>query len=285
MTYRAYWLMLLPALLGVMALEILPALLTVSLAFTHYDALSAPTWAGLGNFAQLSRDRIFGIALSNTLHFLAWSAPLRFAVSLIAALLLENDKRGLSLLRGANLAPSLMPEAAYSLAWLWIVNPIYGPVNHILAALGLPASGWLADPAAAADVFILMSVFQAGESFLIILAALRSVPPSLHDAAQIDGAGYWTRYRLVILPTILPWLGAALLRDSVLLMFYTLAPTRLMTGGDPSYATLFLPLYSFQQSIEYLRIGYGAASTVVIWVLALLPGLLSVRWLWTRMDE
>ena len=120
---------------------------------------------------------------------------------------------------------------------------------------------------------------------IIILAALRGVPPSLHDAAQIDGANYWARYRLVVLPITLPWLGAALLRDSVLLMFYTLAPTRLITGGDPSYATLFLPLYTFQQSIEYLRIGYGAASTLVIWLLALLPCLLSARWLWSRLDD
>ena len=277
--------MLVPALIGVLALEILPAILTFGLAFTNYDALSQPEWVGLHNFVQLGQDRIFGIALRNTLYFLGWSVPLRLLISLITALLLENNTRGVALLRGANLAPTMMPEAAYSLAWLWIVNPVYGPINHVLAALGLPTSGWLADPAIAANVFIMMALFQAGESFLIILAALRGVPPSLHDAAQIDGANYWARYRLVVLPITLPWLGAALLRDSVLLMFYTLAPTRLITGGDPSYATLFLPLYTFQQSIEYLRIGYGAASTLVIWLLALLPCLLSARWLWSRLDD
>ena len=271
--------MLVPALIGVIALELIPAALTLGLAFTEYDALHPPVWVGLRNFAQLLADPNFGLALRNTAWFLACCVPLRLLIGLGSALLLSRETPAHGLLRAASLAPTLMPEAAYAVAWLWLVNPVYGPLNQLLTALGLPVSGWLADPAHAARVFVVMALFQAGESFLITLAALRSVPLAVREAAQLDGAGSIARLRWVTLPIVLPWLGVAALRDSVLLLFYTLAPTRLMSGGAPDYSTLFLPLYTFQQSVDFLRLGYGAAATLLLWLLALLPFGISVAWL------
>jgi multiple sugar transport system permease protein len=279
----AYRLMLLPALVGVVLLELVPAALTTALAFAEFDALSAARWVGLHNFAALAANPSFAQALRASGFFLLLSLPIRFGTSLLAALLLGKPSRGFATLRSAHLAPTLIPEAAYAFAFLYIFNPVYGPVNQMLANLRLPAPGWLADADYAPWVFVIMAVFQAGESFLIVRAGLASVPRELLEAAEIDGAGGWARFRRVLLPLLVPWLGAAMLRDCVLLMFYPLAPVRLISGAGPDNSTLFMPFFSWQQ-LDFLNLGVASAGTVVLWLLALAPFALSLRWLHSQRD-
>ncbi len=268
-------LMLAPYLGGVLVLIVLPALVSLGLAFMHYDGLTRPVWAGLRNYRFFFIDPLETIAIRNSLYFTALAVPLRLGIALGLALLLA--RRGLGLYRAAVTVPTVIPDVAYALVWLWVFNPLYGPVNAVLAALGLPTPGWLADPASAKLVFVAMSLLQIGEGFVVLLVGVRSVPRALYDAAVVDGAGRLALVRYITLPAIAPWLMLLTYRDVILSFQYTFAPSMLMTQGDPYYSTLFLPWLVYEEAFDNLRYGMsGAIMTVQFLISGLLVTALAV---------
>ncbi len=275
-------LLFLPYLLGALLLLIIPGLLTFALAFTYYDGISAPVWWGLRNFTMFYSDPLERIAIANSLTFTALAVPLRLLGALGLALLLRRPRRGLGLYRAAVFLPTVIPDVAYALLWLWLFNPLYGPVNVLLRAAGLPAPAWLASTDSAKLVFVFMSLFQIGEGFVVLLAGLQSVPLDLYDAAVVDGAGPLSLFQYVTLPLISPWLILLAFRDLILSFIYPFTLSLLMTGGDPYYSTLFLPLLAFREAFGSLRFGMGSAITLVTFavslVLVLALGLLLRRW-------
>jgi multiple sugar transport system permease protein len=275
-------LLLAPYLLGALLLLVIPGLLTFALAFTYYDGISPPIWWGARNFSMFYLDPLERIAIANSLTFTALAVPLRLLAALGLALLLRRPRRGLGFYRAAVFLPTVIPDVAYALLWLWIFNPLYGPVNLLLRAAGLPAPAWLASADSAKLVFVFMSLFQVGEGFVVLLAGLQSVPLDLYDAAVVDGAGPFSLFRYVTLPLISPWLILLAFRDLILSFVYPFTPSLLMTGGDPYYSTLFLPLLAFREAFGSLRFGMGSAITLITFavslVLVLALGLLLRRW-------
>jgi len=275
-------LLLAPYLLGALLLLVIPGLFTFALAFTYYDGISPPIWWGVRNFSMFYIDPLERIAIANSLTFTALAVPLRLLAALGLALLLRRPRRGLGFYRAAVFLPTVIPDVAYALLWLWIFNPLYGPVNLLLRAAGLPAPAWLASADSAKLVFVFMSLFQIGEGFVVLLAGLQSVPLDLYDAAVVDGAGPFSLFRYVTLPLISPWLILLAFRDLILSFVYPFTPSLLMTGGDPYYSTLFLPLLAFREAFGSLRFGMGAAITLITFavslVLVLALGLLLRRW-------
>jgi multiple sugar transport system permease protein len=259
-------LLLTPYLLGTALLIALPALLALALAFTRYDGLSAPTWAGLANFRAVFRDPLFRIAARNSLLFVVLAVPLRLVGALALALLLTGPRRGAVLYRAAIYLPTVIPEVPYALLWLWIVNPVYGPLNLLLGALGLPTPAWLVHGDTALAVIVLMAAFQLGEGFVVLLAGLRDIPGELYDVAALDGAGRARVFASVTLPLLAPWLLLNTLRDTMLSAQATFAPAYLMTGGGPDYATLFLPLHIYDVAFGALRFGQATAMMLLLLV-------------------
>jgi multiple sugar transport system permease protein len=232
--YRAtLYLLLAPYLLGVLVLVVVPVVVSVGLAFTAYDGLSAPQWHGLGNFRELVRDPLFGIALQNSLVFVALTVPLRVLIALGLALLLNRARRGVGLYRVAVYVPTIVPSVAYALIWLWIFNPRYGPLNLALEGLGLPAPAWLVDRTTALPAIAVTALFQIGEGFVVVLAGLRSIPADCYHAAALDGAGRAARLRHITLPLLAPWLLLLTIRDVIASAQSTFTPALLMTGGGP----------------------------------------------------
>jgi multiple sugar transport system permease protein len=278
-------LLLLPYVAGALLLLVLPGLLTSYLAFTYFDGVSSPVWSGLRNFQVFTIDPFERIAVANSLYFTALAVPLRVLGALGLALLLRRPRRGVGLYRAAVFLPTVIPDVAYALVWLWIFNPLYGPVNLLLRAIGLPAPAWLASAETAKLVFVFMSFFQIGEGFVVLLAGLQSVPADYYDAAVVDGAGPLSLFRYVTLPLISPWLILLAFRDLILSFVYPFTPSLLMTGGEPYYSTLFLPLLAFRESFGSLRFGMGSAITLVTFatslVLVLALVLILRRWSWT----
>ena len=260
--------MFLPFLLGAIFLVAVPALLSFALAFTDYDALSPPAWSGLKSFRLVAADPLFWTALGNSLYFAALAVPLRLLAALALALLL--NRRGFGLYRAAVFLPTVIPDAAYALLWLWIVNPLYGPLNFALAALGLPAPAWLVNPVTARWVFVMMAAFQIGEGFAVLLAGLRTISPDLYAAAEVDGANGWQMFRFVALPFLKPWLLLLAGRDLILSFQSTFTPAYLMTGGDPYFATLFLPLHIYEEAFDRLRFEPGSAMMLLMFTMTLL---------------
>ena len=262
------WGMLVPYLLGLLTLVTIPTIATVALSGFDYDLVRAPRFLGLGNFRELLDDEVFRIALRNSLMFAAVAVPLRLLGASGAALLLAAPGRGIALSRSGVLVPAILPDVAVALAWLWILNPLYGPLNLALQAVGAPTPGWLSEPAAAQAAVVLISLFQLGEGFVLALAARLQVPAELYEAASVEGLGAIRTFGRVTLPLMLPALALLAFRDTAYSLQISFAPALLVTeGGPPPYATTYLPLFVYRNAFEYLRYGYASSATVVMFVL------------------
>jgi multiple sugar transport system permease protein len=259
------WLLLAPFLLGATLLVALPALFTVVLAFTDYDALSPPVWVGGRNFADLAHDNLFWTAARNSAVLVFLAVPLRTLAALALALLLVRRRRGTSLYRCAVFLPTVIPDVAYALIWLWILNPLYGPLNMVLGLLGLPQPAWLADPDTALLAIVLSSLFQIGEGFVLLLAGLQYAPQDCYDAAAIDGAGRWQVLRHITLPLLAPWLLLLAIRDILVVAQASFTPALIMTGGGPYYATFFMPLLVYEEAFDRFRFGDAAAIMLLMY--------------------
>ena len=264
-------LMLLPYTAGIVLLVALPAALSFGLAFFRYDALSPPQWAGTLNFVLAYTDELFSLSIQNALALVILPVPLRVFGAFLLARLLQRNGRFLHLFRTAIYLPSVIPTTAHVLAWLWILNPLFGPLNLLLQALGLPTPGWLADPAWAKPGLVLMSLWQLGEGFLVSLAALQDIPRPVEEAALVDGATLWQRFFYITLPIMAPILLLLTLRDAIVTLQDSFATVMLATGGGPYYATYTLPLLIYEQGFDLLAFGTASAA---LWVMYLLTGLI-----------
>jgi multiple sugar transport system permease protein len=257
-------LLLLPFLLGVGALIVLPALLGIPLAFTEYNALDAPRFNGLQNFRDLWNDRVFRLAIRNTLGFIAIAVPLRLVGALLLAMLLLPRRPGVGQMRAAVFLPTVVPDIAWALAWLWILNPIYGPMNLALGALGIEGPAWMLDPTGARVAIVLMMSWQLGEGFVVCLGALSGIPRGILEQAQVDGAGRWARFHGIVLPLIWPYLALLAIRDALFSLHATFVPAKILgQDGGPDYATTYLPMWIYTNAFGYLRLGYATAMTWV----------------------
>lgn len=270
-TYRRQLrLLLLPYLTGTAVLVIIPAALTFILAFTNYDVLSPPRWAGLQSMRLAVANPLFWIALRNSLFFVLLAVPLRVLGALALSLLLERRRRGVGFYRAGVYLPTVVPAVAYALVALWVFNPIYGPLNLILRAVGLPAPAWLVDPVTAKLTFVIIAFFQIGEGFVLLLAALHTIPRAHYDAAAVDGGNRGQVFYYITLPFVLPWLALLTVRDVIMSFQYTFTPAYIMTGGDPYYSTFFLPLLIYEEAFDRFRFGEGAAMMLLMFLVTLL---------------
>lgn len=264
---RQLALMLAPFLLGLTVLIGLPAVVTFGLALTEYDLIRSPRFVGLDNFRELWDDEVFRISIRNSLMFMAFAVPLRLAGALALGLLLHRRFRGAGTARTSVYLPSVVPDVAYALLWLWIFNPLYGPLNLVLDALGGPTPQWMTDPRAAQWAIIVMSLFVIGEGFLVVLATRQSLPGELYELASLESAKPWYVFGRVTLPLIAPTLLLLLFRDTIFSFQATFVPALIVTeGGPPPYATTYLPVFAYANAFEYLRYGYAAAATLVMFV-------------------
>ena len=279
---RQLALMLAPYVLGLAALVALPALATFALALFEYDLVRSPRWHGLANFRELWNDEIFGIALRNSLLFVAFAVPLRLARRAALALLLHRRLRGAGAYRTAAYLPTVVPDVAYALVWLWLLNPLYGPINLALGSLGAPTPSWLTDPRARTGGDRDHEPVPARRRLprrprRPAVAARRAVRARRESSVPVRS----TRSARVTLPLMAPVLALLAFRDAVYSLQVSFVPALVITdGGPPPYATTYLPVFVYRNAFEYLRYGYAAAATLVMFVataLAVLIQYLIVR--------
>ncbi len=282
---RQLGLMLAPFLVGLVGLVLVPAGVTLAMAFAEHNLIEAPRWIGLGNFRELAGDGIFHAALRNSLVFAAFAVPLRVLIALCLALLLHRRAAAVGTARTSAALPTAVPEIAYGLLWLWLFNPLYGPINQLLrlggenglTVLGRTPPQWLTDPTDARAAIIIMSLFTIGETFIILLAARASLPVEVFELAAIEDATSWDIFRRITLPLMAPVLGLLLLRDTIVSFQISFVPALVVTdGGPPPYATTYLSLFVYRNAFEYLRYGYAAAATLVL--LLLTVAAVAVQW-------
>lgn len=276
--------LLIPYVAGVIALIVLPALVTVAYAFTDFDGFSPARFAGTETFRRVLADPELHQSLSATGLFLAIAIPLRVGGGLLLALLANGRSRLAGTLRIAVFTPAVVPDPATALVWLWIVNPFYGPVGAVVRALGGSPGPVLLDAWGARATIAAVSAFALGEGFLVTLAARREVSQTLYDAARVEGAGVWAQFRRITLPLLAPTLVLLLARDLLTSMQSALVPTLLLTRGGPLNATKTLPALVYERGFLESQLGEGSAQAVLLFLggIMLLAATFLMRRLWRR---
>lgn len=273
-----------PAIVGLGVFTLGPILLTAVYSMTRYEIIAPATWAGVDNYRQLlSEDRYFLKALWNTFYFAALSVPTEIVLALGLALLLNREIRGRAIYRTCFYLPTVMPAVAGSLLWAWLFNAEYGLVNVVLGYLHCPPVPWLTSEFCSKPALVVMGAWGVGGGMIIFLAALQGVPRTLYEAAEIDGAGPWGRFRHITLPMISPAMFFMVVMGIIgALQVFTQA--YLMTDGGPMNSTLFYVLYLYRQAFENLNMGYASAMAWVLFaVILVITGVqfvLARRWVY-----
>jgi multiple sugar transport system permease protein len=203
--------------------------------------------------------------------FILFAVPLRLLGALVLSLLLWKRFRGVAAYRTSGYLPTVVPDVAYALLWLWIFNPLYGPLNLALDTIGGPTPSWLTDPRAAQWAVIIMSLFTIGEGFIVAMATRQGVPGELYELGDIEGARPTYMFWRLTLPLMAPTLLLLMFRDTIFSFQANFVPALIVTEGGPApYATTYLPLFIYRNGFEYLRYGYAAAATLTMFLVTAL---------------
>ncbi|MBI2842422.1 MAG: sugar ABC transporter permease [Armatimonadetes bacterium] len=264
------YLCILPWLAGFVALTLGPMVFSFLISLTKWDMINAPRFVGLENYATIFTDDFrFRQSLKVTAYYAALSLPLGMAGSLGVAMLLNLNLRGMRIFRSIFYIPAILPGVAVTMLWLWILKPQGGVLNYLLGFLHISPKPWLSDPNWALPAFVVMSLWGIGGGMIIYLAGLQSVPTQLYEAAEIDGAGSWTRFRTITLPMISPTIFFNLVMG-VIGSFQVFTASFIMApGGGPGYSALFYVLYLYQKAFKYLQMGYASALAWILFVIIL----------------
>lgn len=264
-----------PWIVGFIIFQVLPILASAYYSLTNFNLFQDPTFVGLDNYARLASDDLFWKSLFNTLYLTVIGVPVSLAAGLIAALALNMKVRGQWLFRLIVFLPTIVPVVAATYIWRWLLNAQYGYVNSTLGAVGLGEPLWLTDPFWTKPALILISLWVTGSAMIIFLAALQEVPEVYYEAAVIDGAGAWAKFRHVTLPFLSPViLFQTIIASIFTLQYFTqaylLGQTRLNApSGGPENSLLVYGLYLFQRAFVFLDMGYASAMAWVLFVIAL----------------
>jgi multiple sugar transport system permease protein len=258
------WAFASPWLLGFTLFTAGPMLASAVLAFTDWDLLSTPRFAGFANFDKaLFRDPLVWHSLKVTTLYAAISVPLNIGVGLTLALLLNSGVRGLRLYRTVFFLPSVLSGVAVALLWRWVYENQFGLANTMLQYIGLSGPNWLGDGVWAVPSLIIMNLWTVGGGMVIYLAALQGIPTDLYEAAEVDGADWWPKLTRITIPLVTPALFFQLVIGLVQALQVFTQPY-VMTQGGPYNSTLFFVLYLYQNAFQYFQMGY--ASTLA-WIL------------------
>jgi multiple sugar transport system permease protein len=252
-----------PSLAGFLLFTLGPALASLVLSLTEWDLIGSPRFVGLRNYRDILGDAIFARVAVNTVVYSGGVVPLLVVVSLALAMALNASFRGRTLFRTIFFLPVVSSTVAVAMVWRWIYAP-FGALNTVLVALGLPSVGWLITTEWAMPSVILMSVWQSmGYSMVVFLAGLQSIPQHLYDAAAVDGATGWRRFRYITLPLLSPTTFFVVVM-AVISTFQVFGQIYMLTGGGPAFATSTIVYHIYERAFLALHMGYASA---LAWVL------------------
>lgn len=278
---RWVWVFLAPWLIGFVVFTAGPMVASLVLSFTDYDVISAPEYAGLANYRQLLDDPQVARSLVNTVVYTALHVPLAVGLALVLALLLDRAGRASGFFRTAFYLPSMTPPVAIGVLFLLLLNGQTGLVNAALESVGLRGPDWTTDPSWVKPGIVLLSLWTVGSTTVILFAALRNVPLELKEAALLDGAGPWQRFRAVTLPmisgavffvTVVNTIASLQMFTEVYTMFFGE-----QDRGPAADAALFYVVYLFEQAFKYLHMGYASAMAWLLFLVILAITLVQVR--------
>ena len=277
------WWFVAPALTLIVVFFVGPVLAAIVLSFTDFDlyALADPRaarWVGLRNYSRVMQEPLFWQALRNTLYFALVGGPLTVAASLGAALLVNaRTLRWKGTARAVFFAPFVTTLVAVAIVWRYLYHPRYGLLNWMLGHVGVQPIDWLGDPHWAMPAIILMATWKNfGYNMLIFIAGLQNIPRELNEAAALDGATPFQRFRHVTIPMLAPTMFFVVIVTMIgYLQLFT--EPYVMTQGGPLRATTSLVLYMYEEGFRWWRLGVAAAIAFLLFLVIVLFTLLQRR--------
>ena len=270
-------LFLAPTIIGLAVLSAGPILAAFGISLTTWDLLTPPQFVGFDNYVKLLGDDRFLKALRNTTFYTVVSVPVGLILALGLAAALNQQIRGIAWIRTAYFLPLVTSMTAIALVWLWIYSPT-GLLNHALAVFGIPPQRWVADQTLAMPSIIAMSIWQGlPANVIIFLAGLQAIPVEYHEAASVDGAGRWSRFRKITLPLLTPsifftgvlaLIGAFQVFDQVYVM---------ANPGKPSEATITLVYYIYEAGFRNFKMGLAGAASGILFLIVAVATILYFR--------
>ncbi|WP_414684699.1 carbohydrate ABC transporter permease [Microbacterium sp.] len=265
---------LVPWLVGFFGLTLIPMAYSLYLSFTSYNIFSPPKWIGFDNYIRMfTSDPAFIQSAQITLIYVVVGTPITLAAALAVAMLLNYRDRGAGFFRSAFYAPSLI-GGSVSVAIVWrAMFASDGPVDNGLSSIGIDLGGWIGNPALVLPAMILLAIWQFGATMVIFLAGLKQIPKELYEAAEMDGAGAWHRFRAVTLPMLSPVIFFNLLLG-LIGAFQVFASAYIISNGTggPAGMTNFITLYLYKRGFSDGQMGYAAA---IAWVLLIVVAVIA----------
>lgn len=263
----AAYLFLTPNIVGFMIFTAFPVIAAFVIAFYDWDLLLGARYIGLENFRELLfEDDVFRAAFINTVYFTVATVVLSTALGLAVALLVNLALRGMVLFRSVFLLPYVTLTVALSLVWKWLYLPEIGLINQTLGFIGIDGPSWLTSSTWAMPALIFLSVWKTfGYNMVLFVAGLQNVPEHLYEAAKLDGASPWQRFRDITLPMLSPTTFFVVV-ISIIGSFQVFDQALVMTAGGPGTATTTLVLYIYEQGFQSFHMGYAAAIALLLFL-------------------
>lgn len=269
---------LVPAIVALGTFFLVPIIALVWVSLSTWSGIGPPRWTGLANYSAVLGDDGFYSAIWNSIYLSVISTVATVVIALALAVLVSDRIKGAGIYRILWFLPSVAPAAAVSVFWALSVQPSTGLVNQVLGAIGLgDAHAWLSDPNAAMLVVAFVIVWHGvGFAFLLLLGATEEIPVTVHEAASIDGASFWTRFSKITFPLIRPVLATVTLLN-IVWAFNGFTFVWGITRGGPGTATEVLPVRVYQEAFLYGNFGPAAVMSIIGGIMLLIIGLVSLR--------
>jgi multiple sugar transport system permease protein len=271
------YLLIAPLVLGFTGFFLIALIASLVLSLTQWDMLSAPVWVGLDNYWQVLRDDEFRTALWNTVAIAVPNVILRLAFSLALAMALNTDIRFRAFYRVLFFLPVLTMPVAIATIWKWLYDPAFGPINGALRRLGLPTPEWLSEPRTAVIAVVIVLLWSGvGYDMIIFLAGLQTIPRDFYDAAELDGAGAWQRFRDITLPLLTPT-TFFLMVIAIIGSLQVFDLVYVMTRIDQTNQLPTVVYFIYEEGFRNFRMGYAITAAWVLLALILAFTLLQFR--------
>lgn len=261
-----------PWLLGFLLLTLWPIIQSFYLSFTEYSLLEAPTWTGTDNYVNIfTNDTDFTTSLKVTFLFVLFSVPLKLFFSLMVAIMLNKNLKGMNLYRTAIYFPSLIGGSiAVSALWRNMFN-LNGYFNHVLAWFGIQGIGWITNPHTSLGTLILLNTWQFGSTMVIFLAGLKQIPQELYESASVDGASKVRKFFHITLPMLSPVMFFNLVLG-IIGSFQMFTSAFIITQGGPINSTYMYALFLYDKAFKHYQMGYASA---LAWILLVIVALMT----------
>jgi multiple sugar transport system permease protein len=262
----AAYLFILPWIIGFLIFNAGAMIYSLRLSFLETDLLSMSKFVGLENYQDLLSDKLFLKSLSVTTIYTLLTVIPGTILALGIAMLLNQKVRGMSIWRTVYYLPSVVSGIAVAIIWSWVLQADYGLVNTALRAVGIPGPRWFASEQWAIVGLALMALWGTGGNMLLFLAGLQSIPTELLEAAEIDGAGPWSKFRHVTIPLLTPTIFFSVV-IGIIYSYQVFTSAYVVTNGGPNNATMTIVLFLYRQAFQLFQFGYASA---VAWALFLI---------------